>query len=35
MNDINFTFSDLIAGYVTGFDRSADIYTGDQRWTGV
>jgi mannose/cellobiose epimerase-like protein (N-acyl-D-glucosamine 2-epimerase family) len=27
MNDINFTFSDLIAGYVTGFDRSADIYS--------
>jgi mannose/cellobiose epimerase-like protein (N-acyl-D-glucosamine 2-epimerase family) len=27
MNDINFTFSDLIAGYVTSYDRSADIYS--------
>ena len=27
MNDINFTFSDLIAGYVTQFDRGTDTYT--------
>jgi mannose/cellobiose epimerase-like protein (N-acyl-D-glucosamine 2-epimerase family) len=27
MNNISFTFSDLVAGYVTGFDRGADIYT--------
>jgi mannose/cellobiose epimerase-like protein (N-acyl-D-glucosamine 2-epimerase family) len=27
MNEIDFTFSDLIAGYVTGFDRGGDIYT--------
>ena len=27
MNTVNFTFSDTIAGYVTGFDRATDIYT--------
>ena len=27
MNDINFTFSDLISGYVTQFDRGTDTYT--------
>jgi mannose/cellobiose epimerase-like protein (N-acyl-D-glucosamine 2-epimerase family) len=27
MNKIDFTFSDLIAGYVTGFDRSQDAFT--------
>lgn len=27
MNEINFTFSDTIAGYVTGFDRGTDTYT--------
>ena len=27
MNDVNFTFSDTIAGYVTGFDKGADTYT--------
>ncbi len=27
MNEINFTFSDTIAGYVTGYDRDADTYT--------
>jgi mannose/cellobiose epimerase-like protein (N-acyl-D-glucosamine 2-epimerase family) len=27
MNQVDFTFSDLIAGYVTGFDRSLDVYT--------
>jgi hypothetical protein len=26
MNQINFTFSDTIAGYVTGFDRDADTF---------
>ncbi len=27
MNDIHFTFSDTIAGYVSSFDRAADTYT--------
>jgi mannose/cellobiose epimerase-like protein (N-acyl-D-glucosamine 2-epimerase family) len=27
MNAINFTFSDLVAGYVTSFDRAADRFT--------
>jgi mannose/cellobiose epimerase-like protein (N-acyl-D-glucosamine 2-epimerase family) len=27
MNNVDFPFSDLIAGYVTGFDRSLDFYT--------
>ena len=27
MNHLNFTFSDTIAGYVTGFDRDANTYT--------
>ncbi|MFN2203201.1 MAG: AGE family epimerase/isomerase [Caldilineaceae bacterium] len=27
MNELNFTFSDTIAGYVTGFDRDSDTYT--------
>ena len=27
MNEIKFPFSDTIAGYVTGFDRAADIFT--------
>ena len=27
MNDISFTFSDLISGYVTQFDRGTDTYT--------
>ena len=27
MNDISFTFSDLISGYVTEFDRGTDTYT--------
>jgi mannose/cellobiose epimerase-like protein (N-acyl-D-glucosamine 2-epimerase family) len=27
MNQMNFTFSDTIAGYVTGFDQAADTYT--------
>lgn len=27
MNDMCFTFSDLIAGYITQYDRAADVYT--------
>ena len=27
MNTLNFTFSDTIAGYVTGFDKATDTYT--------
>jgi len=27
MNQLNFTFSDTIAGYVTGYDRASDSYT--------